>query len=414
MLLAANRNYRLLFTATAVSNLGDGISALAFPWLATLITRDPVMIALVAAATRLPWFLFSIPAGVITDRFSRQRLMVQADILRLLLTFGVVSLILAGPALPLPDTTEQATQMILGLCAAAFLLGSAEVIRDNAAQTMLPSIVGKADLETANGQMWSVEQIMGQFVGPPLAGLLIAFAVPLPFAVDAVTFALAAWCVWLIAMPARDAPKLPDGFWQQMREGVTWIYAHKVILRLAIVLGFLNMFHMITLTVLVLFSQEVLGLSAAGYGILLTAGAAGGVLGGLITPRIVTRIGAHNSVKVALLVFPLAHLAIYLTSSPYVVAAALFSDMLAALLWNVVTVSLRQRSIPDQLLGRVNSIYRFFGWGMMPVGAMIGGVLVAVFEPDLGRATALRLPFLVGAVGCAGLFIYGLLRLDLR
>lgn len=414
MLLTANRNYRLLFTATAISNLGDGISALAFPWLATLITRDPVLIALVAAATRLPWFLFSIPAGVITDRFSRQRLMIQADILRLLLTFGVVALILSGPALPLPDTGEQAMQMILGLCGVAFLLGSAEVIRDNAAQTALPSIVDKADLETANGQMWSVEQIMGQFVGPPLAGLLIALAVPLPFAIDAVTFAIAAWCVWLIAMPARVAPKMPDGFWLQMREGMAWIYAHKLILRLAIMLGVLNMLTMITLTVLILFSQEVLGLSAASYGILLTAGAAGGVLGGLFAPRIVARIGGDASVKIALLFYPLINIAIFLTSNPYVVAVALFFEMFAAILWNVVTVSLRQRTIPDALLGRVNSIYRFFGWGMMPVGAMIGGILVAMFEPDLGRTAALRLPFLVGSIGCVGLFIYGLLRLDLR
>ncbi len=413
MLLAANRNYRLLFTATAISNLGDGISALAFPWLATLITRDPVLIALVAAATRLPWFLFAIPAGVITDRANRQRLMVQADILRLLLTLGVVGLILSGPALPLPKNSDQAFTLILGLCAAAFLLGSAEVIRDNAAQTALPSIVDKAHLETANGQMWSIEQIMGQFVGPPLAGLLIAFAVPLPFAVDAVTFAIAAWCVWLIAMPNRVTPKLPDGFWPQMREGMAWIYAHKLILRLAIMLGVLNMLHMMTLTVLILFSQEILGLGAAGYGILLTAEAAGGVLGGLLAPRIIRRLGANASVKIALGIFPLQYLVIYLTSNAYVVAAALFVGMLAALLWNVVTVSLRQRSIPDELLGRVNSIYRFFGWGTMPVGAMIGGVLVAMFEPELGRAAALRLPFLVGAIGGFGLLVYGLTRLRL-
>jgi len=131
MLLAVNKNYRLLFAATAISNLGDGISALAFPWLATLITRDPMLIALVAAATRLPWFLFAIPAGVITDRANRQRLMVQADILRLLLTLGVVALILSGPALPLPDSDGQAFTLILGLCAAAFLLACPRLWTNN-------------------------------------------------------------------------------------------------------------------------------------------------------------------------------------------------------------------------------------------------------------------------------------------
>lgn len=178
--------------------------------------------------------------------------------------------------------------------------------------------------------------------------------------------------------------------------------------------GVLNMLHMIAFTVLVLFSKEIPGLSAAGYGFLLTAGAAGGVLAGLIAPRIVARNGADKSVKLALTIFPLQYLAIFLTSNPYAVATALFIGMLAAVLLNMVTVSLRQRTIPDELLGRVNSIYRFLGWSTMPVGAMIGGVLVAVFEPDLGRETALRVPFLVSAVGGFGLFVYGMLKFDLR
>ncbi|HHI70596.1 MAG TPA: MFS transporter, partial [Rhodobacteraceae bacterium] len=250
--------------------------------------------------------------------------------------------------------------------------------------------------------------------GPPLAGLLIAYAVPLPFAVDAVTFAIAAWCVWLIAMPARTAVKLPNGFWQQMREGMAWIYAHKLILRLAIMLGALNMMHMVAFTVLVLFSQEILELGPAGYGTLLTAGAAGGVIGGIIAPRITSRLGVEASVVIALLVFSAEYLAIYLTSNTYVVATALFVGMLAAVSWSVVTVSLRQRTIPDELLGRVNSIYRFIGWGTMPVGSLIGGGLVALFEPELGRETALRLPFLVSAIGGFGLFVYGLFKLDLR
>lgn len=205
-LLAHNRPYRLLFFATAVSNLGDGISALAFPWLATLLTRDPLLIALVAFAQRLPWLLFALPAGVITDRYDRRSLIIRADLLRFLLTCGVVALALQAPALPLAGDP---LPYILALCAIALLSGTAEVLRDNAAQTVLPSLVPKAQLEAANGQLWSVEQIMGAFVGPPLAGILIALAVPAPFVVDAMTFGLAAWLVWAIALPARPAPP-PD------------------------------------------------------------------------------------------------------------------------------------------------------------------------------------------------------------
>lgn len=127
-LLLTNRPYRLLFSASAISNLGDGISALAFPWLASVITKDPFLISLVAFAQRLPWLLFTLPAGALTDRFDRRTIMVQTDLFRCLLTCGVIAVILslpdAGPTHALPP--------ILALSALAMLLGTAEVLRDNA------------------------------------------------------------------------------------------------------------------------------------------------------------------------------------------------------------------------------------------------------------------------------------------
>jgi len=398
-LLSTNRNFRRLFAASTLSNLGDGVSALAFPWLATLITRDPSLIALVTFATRLPWLLLALPAGVITDRADRRRLILGADAFRFVLTFGVVALILASPALPLAPGSAVSSQMILGLSVLAFLLGTAEVLRDNAAQTMLPAIVDKSQLERANGQLWSVEQVMGSFVGPPLAGFLIAVAVPIPFAFDALTFALAVWLVWGIAIPRLKAKEVPTSFIADLKEGVVWILSNRLILTLAVVLGGLNALHIATTTVLVLFGQEVLGLSAFGYGILLTAGAAGGVIGGLIAPRVAQILGNLASLAAAMVLFMASYLMLYLTSSPIVAGFSLFVGMLGALLWNVVTVSYRQRVIPDDLLGRVNSIYRFFGWGMMPLGALAGGYLVLVFEPSLGREAALRLPFLCATIG---------------
>ncbi len=408
-LLATNRSYRLLFSASAVSNLGDGIAALAFPWLATLITRDPFLIALVAFATRLPWFLFSIPAGVITDRYDRRMLMVRADVFRVLLTGGVIALILSTPDLPLAGDP---LPYIFALCGLAMLLGTAEVVRDNAAQTVLPSIVAKPDLETANGHIWSIESIMGSFIGPPVAGVLIALAVPMPFAANAVSFALAAWLVWMIALPARpERPKRK--IWPEVVEGWTWVRAHPVILRLAVMLGLINAMSMMTLTVLILFSQDILGLGPVGHGILLTAGAAGGVVGGVIGPKVVAHLGAQRSLWAALLLFPVPWIMISLTSNVYIVAAALFLEMAAALVWNIVTVSYRQRLIPDELLGRVNSIYRFFGWGMMPFGALAAGILVSLAEPELGRELALRLPFILSAVGLTLMYVYGRAKLFL-
>ena len=155
------------------------------PWLATLITRDPMLIATVAFATGLPWFLCAIPAGVITDRYDRQNFMVGADIFRMILTLGLLTCAVMLPRPAPPEAAFAAIVMVSGL---AFLFGVAEVLRDNAAQTVLPSIVPSAALERANGQLWSFEQIMGAFIGPPLAGILIAFSVPAPFGLDAVSF----------------------------------------------------------------------------------------------------------------------------------------------------------------------------------------------------------------------------------
>ncbi|WP_339645569.1 MFS transporter [Jannaschia helgolandensis] len=406
-LILENRNYRWLVSASAVSNLGDGVSALAFPWLASLITRDPLLISLTAVAARLPWFLFTLPAGVWTDRIDRRSLMVRADLFRMVVTLGVVVMVLAAP----PPVGSPA-MAIAALCAVAFLLGSAEVLRDNAAQTVLPAVVAREDLESANGQMWSIETIAGHFIGPPLAGVLIALALPVPFGFDALTFALAAALVWLMVVPVRVAPARRS-FRVELVEGLRWIWAHVLIWRLAIMLGVINACFMASVTMLVLFSQDVLGLGSVGYGLLLTAGAFGGVTGGIVAPRLARWLGGTVSLRIALAAMAVSLALTGAATAPWIVALALFTESAAGMLWNVVTVSLRQRTIPDDLLGRVNSVYRFFGWGMMPLGALAGGILVTWLEPGSGREAALRAPYFVGAAIIAILGVIGILILRL-
>lgn len=411
ILLRRNRNYRLLISSTALSNLGDGVSVLALPWLASLISRDPLHIAIVAFASRLPWMLIALPAGVITDRVNRQKLIIRSDLARVGLSLCLVGFAFSVAPLPLTDNPLEQSLLILLLSAIAFLLGTAEVFADNTAQTLLPSLVKPNQLEHANGQMWSIEQLMGSFAGPPLAGLLFSLAVPTPFFVEAIMFALSAWCLCMIAYPVSTMVRQPPHFWNELKTGVIWMRDHRLILTLAVMLGFLNALHILALTILVLFSQEILQLSALQHGILLTAGAAGGVAGGLIGPAITTRLGNQRSLLLALSIFPLPYLLIATTSSATVVAVALFVEMFAALVWNIVTVSYRQRLIPDQILGRVNSIYRFFGWGMMPIGAVAGGLLVSFAQDIYTREFALRTPYYCAAVGCALILIYAAVRL---
>ncbi|MDH5421115.1 MAG: MFS transporter, partial [Acidimicrobiia bacterium] len=152
--------YFKLFGASVISNLGDGIGAVAYPWLASAITREPLLISLVAVVQRLPWLIFSLPAGVITDRYDRRLLMVGANILRTIMTIGVALAVLAKQGvLPGPNQVGDPTITIttdLTLYAvvllAAFLLGMAEVIHDNSAQTFMPAVVHKELLEKANGR----------------------------------------------------------------------------------------------------------------------------------------------------------------------------------------------------------------------------------------------------------------------
>ncbi|HHB83399.1 MAG TPA: MFS transporter [Devosia sp.] len=400
-LFLRNRNYRLLFTAGALTNLGDGLILLALPWLATLLTQDPVAIGAVAAAGRFPWLLFALPAGVVIDRTDKRKLIASADLLRA----GIVSAILI---LALNEPAPGAIWVLAGL---AFLLGSAEVLRDNAAQTILPSIVEHDDLETANGQLWSAEQLTGQFIGPPLAGVLIAVGIGFPFGLDVAMLVLAAGLVWLITLSPQM--RVQAGFFKAFIEGIAFMRSDKMLLRLAVVLGVANFLATATITVQVLFAQQALGLSSVGYGMVLSVAALGAITGSLLAPRMTKAIGIQKCLFLSIGVWAAGYGIIGLSGSGLMMAFALFAVMAAAMLWNVITVSWRQRRIPPRLLGRVNSIYRFFGWGSMPLGALAGGFVVSLFENEMGRETALRAPFLLAAACCGLLLVYALFRLRL-
>lgn len=401
-LLVRNRNYRLLLPAGTLTNLGDGVIALALPWLATLMSRDPLAIAAVAAAGRMPWLLFALPSGVIIDRTDRRKLIARADMIRA----GIVTAIMM---LALSEPVAGAVWLLAGL---AFLLGSAEVMRDNAAQTILPSIVAPADLEVANGQMWSAEQLMGQFIGPPLAGVLIGLGIAVPFGLDGAALVFAAGMVWLITLP----PQLTNSarFWPALVEGINWMRKDRLLFRFAVTLGMVNFLFSMATTITILFSQEILGLSAAEHGLLLSAAATGAVAGSLGAPLITKGIGAQAALYLSFLTWGMAYAAIGLSSTAWVVGAAMALFMAASMLWNVITVSWRQRRIPAELLGRVNSIYRFFGWGSMPLGAIAAGILVSLIETEAGREMALRGPFVLAAAGYLVLLVCSRFKLRLQ
>ncbi len=417
--------YWKLWTASVISNLGDGVSAIAYPWLASAVTRNPIHIAAVALVTRLPWLLFSLPAGVVTDRVDRRRLAAWMDVFRFLFTLAVAFAVLATQAeLSSPDAIAEGVAtppaggglLLVMVYAAAFLLGCAEVFRDNAAQTLMPALVDKENLEKANGRMWGAEMIMNSFVGPPLAGILLAAGFAIPFFLDAGSFAVAAGLVFAIAGSFRPQGE-PDevesvSFWTELKGGVKWLWDHPLFRPMAIALGVLNGTMMMAMATFVLFAQEILVLDATRFGLLTTGAAVGGVVGSLIAARFTRAVGQGTTLFVAIVTMALAMLVSGVTSSFWVFWSMGAMIGLTGTLWNVVSVSLRQSIIPDRILGRVNSVYRFIGWGMMPIGSALGGVIVAVVEPIAGRQWALRSPFLVGATITLVMLMYALPRLN--
>jgi MFS family permease len=411
-------SYWKLWTASVTSNLGDGVSTVAYPWLASAVTRDPIQIAGIAVATRLPWLIFTLPAGVITDRLDRRKLIVAMDVARMFITIGVALSVLAfGDDLGSPDVLaessltgpEHGLALLLVLYASALLFGFAEVLRDNAAQTILPSIVEADLLETANGRMWGAEMVMNSFVGPPLGGALIAVGFSIPFFVDAGTFGVAAALIAAIGGLGMqsDGPSLERrSFRDELSEGVRWLWRHRLLKRMGIILGIMNGTFAAALAVYVLFVQEILDLDASSFGLLLTGGAIGGVIGSVAAARVSKAIGPGASLFSVLVVGAITLAITGMTSSAAVVWAMFVVNSFVSVLWNVITVSLRQTIIPDALLGRVNSVYRFLAWGMMPIGSILGGVIVSVTEAISDRELGLRMPFLIAGAIHLALFLY--------
>lgn len=416
-------NYRKVFTASVISNLGDGIAQIGYPWLASAVTRNPLLIALVGVTQRLPWLIFTLPAGVITDRHDRRTLMVRMDVLRGAITTAIALVVLGAGGLPKPDALDQVTGTRAGIYGAillgGLLLGFAEVLRDNSAQTILPAIVDGKDLEKANGRMWSMEMVANTFAGPPLGSVLLGVSFFLPFVVDAGSFFAAAGLVALLtgSFRAKPRPIADDSTddstgaaavsWRaDLAEGFRWLWRHPVLRPLAITLGCLNAIQAMEFASFVLFAQEILRTSPLQFAVLGFGAAAGGIVGGWISSSLARALGTGPSLLLTMGMAVVIGVVIGTTSWWPMFLIVEFFAAITVMVWNVITVSLRQQIIPDHLLGRVNSVYRFFGWGMGPLGAALGGVVMVLGEAWFSRRMSLRLPWFVAAALIIPVAIY--------
>ena len=372
-------NFRKLWTASAVSNLGDGLRLAALPLLAATLTRDPGLVAGLTVMLWLPWLLLSLVAGAVVDQVDRRRLMAAAQGLRMMVVALLgVTVWMGWASLPL-------------LYAVAFLLGTAETFFDTAAQAIIPSVVPPAELEPANARLIGAEIVANQFVGPPLGAFLFGLAAAVPFLLDAATFAVGA--VLLVGLQGSFRPIQDDTrgrLGRRISEGLTWLWRHRLLRAVTVMVALVNLFYASTGAILVLFALEILGLDELGFGVLLTMFAVGASLGTVAAPRVTGLLGPGTVALTAFSAGGAAQVAIGFSSRPVAVGAMMVVQGIGFGIFNVTFRSLRQAVVPDRLLGRVVSSQRALGYGAVPAGAALGGLVAG--------ALGLRAPFLAAGV----------------
>lgn len=381
--------YWKLWLASAGSNLADGIFWVALPLLAITLTDSPALIAGVTIVSRLPWLLFALVAGALADRLDRRRTMVLVDLFRAGL-LGALAIATFGGFASLPV-----------LYLVAFALGVAETLFDTSAQSIMPNLVEPDRLSRANGRLYAVELTMNQFVGPPLGGLLAAAGVALAFGTGAAAYLLAAVALFTIAgafRPVREGS--PTRIHEEIAEGLRYLFGHRLLRVLAAMVGISNLCSTAVFSVFVLYAVAPgpLGLNEVGFGVLLTSLAVGSLLGSFIVEPLERGLGRANLLAVSMTSYGVTLLIPAVTTNVPVIAFAWVVAGMIGIAWNVVTVSLRQRIVPDRLLGRVNATYRLLAWGTMPIGAALGGLVGELFGlvPVFLVFGALQLTLLLG------------------
>ncbi len=358
--------------------MGDGIITTASALLVVISTENPLWVAGLYAMQQVPWVLLALPSGALVDRTDRNRLMVLACWSR------AIGLAVLGVAVV-------AHHSPLGLLyAISFADGAAAVVFDNVSTTVVPDVVSRDDLESANGGLQVASTVSRSLLAAPLAGLLFAWATGSPFLVGAAFAAVGALaCSRMARFPAVTEARTVS-VRAAVTEGLRWLRAHDLLWRLAAVVTLSNVMLGAVMSVAVIVARERLGLGPVGYGLLMASAAVGGIVGGLSASAIIRAIGTGTTLRVGLCIEAGSYVGLALTRNPFV-AALVFAAMGVHLVaFSTVTTSVRQLLTPTELLGRVHSAYRMVSNVGMLVGALVGGLAV--------RFVGLTAPFWLGAV----------------
>jgi len=409
----SNKNFNLLLTASTFSNLADGIAGFAYPWLFSLLTRDPLLISIVSVLVNLPRLIFVLYAGVIADKFNRQKILVYTRLGQVFLTSIFIVLIYINldniPKVVQFDEPQFESKFLIISAAylLAFMFGLLEVTRDNAAQAFLPQIVSKENLPKANGRLFGIEIVTNSFLGTPVGGFLIGFSLITPFIFDTLLMLVSVFFITGIKgkFERTEGINKEQNTSEMIKEGVEWLKNNTLLKRLAIYTGIANFFGSMQFPIMILFAQELIGLNAIQYSFLAYGAAIGGLVGSQVANKVNVRLEESKTLLISVALFGIGMFAPYVTSNPFIVAGSFGLSSFGSVLWNVQAVSIRQALIPDNLLGRVNSVYRLLALGLNPIGAIFGGAIVKILDNSFSREFALRFPFLLGGIFMLILFL---------
>jgi predicted MFS family arabinose efflux permease len=378
-----------------LGDFGDGVRLAAFPLLAAGLTRSPVAVATVTSVQSLPWLLAGAGLGIVVDRTDRRRLMVAVDTTRAVIIAALaVAILIHADGLALIYLT-------------AFTTGVGSALRKTAALTCVPRLVASADLDQANGRVIAGQIVGNELVGPAAGGWLFGLAAVVPFAVNAGALGIAVLLLLTLPSvfqpvrraPQKDSERERPTIRRDLAEGLAWLRGHADVKDLTVAVGVISAMDAAWFAVFVLYVVQILHQKPGAYGALLAVGAVGGIAVGAIGSRITGRLGAWPALLLAGLVMAATQLVLGLTANVIVAALMLTASSGAFALVNMIAVTMRQRRVPEALLGRVSSLYGTVAGGSEALGALCGGAFAT--------AAGIRPTMVVGAgpIACVVVWI---------
>ena len=361
------RSFRWLLASSWVTNLGDGITLAAGPLLVASQTRSPLTVAMAAFLLRLPWLLFGLYAGVVADRLNRRMIVIVTGLARLAILLLLVTSIV---------THRVDIAVVL---AALLLFGVVETFGDTTTTTLLPMLVDKPDLGIANSRAMTGVVVWNQLAGPPVGAALFAAGMALPFVSESVCVLAGVLLISKVRLPAHGAPGEHSRVRDEIREGWRWLWEHAAVRTLAITIFTFNVTFGAAWSVLVLYARERLGMGALGFGLITTAMAVGGLLGGASYGWLERHLRLGVIMRGGLIIETLTHLALALTRWPWFALIVFVIFGAHSFVWGTTSTSVRQRAVPAQFQGRVGSVYLTAVVGGIVIGSVLGGLVASAW-----------------------------------